>query len=274
MNRYVPLIETAQAVIGRFDHPGEDRHHDRPEEVSSDYSISLVERGQFSIRMGRRTWRLRPGDLFLTYPGMTYQTHHDEPRPTDVCVSITYLERCQEVDELVRLARKSPIILANNRVAYLFRGFAAGEGGTSAHLAVEEAAVNILAGVCCERVSHQKPFGHRQLAWYAERVDATRSRLHTHLSSAHSLSSLARSAGMSPFHFARVFRELAGVPPHRYLMQVRLKEAARQLRQGASVTEACLNSGFSNLSHFIRLFRRCYGASPARYARQRSDQPA
>jgi AraC family transcriptional regulator len=268
MNRYVPLIETPQAVIGRFDHPGDDCHHDLPEEVSSEHSISLVERGRFSVQIGRRTWDLRPGDLFLTYPGLAYKAHHDEAAPTDVCLSVTYLERCAEVEHYARLARKCPALPAPNRVTYLFRTLSRNPAVATAPLAAEDVAVSVLSEVCAQRDPSKKPFIPHQLAWYAERVDAIRARLESHPAVPHSLISLARFVGMSPFHFARVFRELAGVPPHRYLLQVRLKTAASQLRQGASVTDACFNTGFSNLSHFIRLFRRTYGVSPRRYARQ------
>jgi AraC-like DNA-binding protein len=79
------------------------------------------------------------------------------------------------------------------------------------------------------------------------------------------LSELAREAGMSPWHFARVFRELAGTPPHRYLSGVRLARAAALLGAGAGVTEACMASGFQNLGHFSRTFRRAFGVPPSLY---------
>src|SRR5439155_14077307 len=78
-----------------------------------------------------------------------------------------------------------------------------------------------------------------QLSWYGRRVDAARRRLDEDFVSGHSLAQLGRDAGMSPFHFARVFRELTGVPPHRYLLRRRLAAAADRLRRGASVTDAC-----------------------------------
>jgi len=81
----------------------------------------------------------------------------------------------------------------------------------------------------------------------------------------HSLNSLARSVGMSAFHFARIFAELAGTPPHRYLLRIRLNQAATRLLDGTSVTEACFQSGFSNLSHFVRTFHRHFGVSPAQF---------
>ena len=56
-----------------------------------------------------------------------------------------------------------------------------------------------------------------------------------------------------------------GVPPHRYLTNVRLQRAAERLRAGAGVTETALDCGIANLSHFIRLFRRAYGVPPSRF---------
>jgi AraC-like DNA-binding protein len=72
---------------------------------------------------------------------------------------------------------------------------------------------------------------------------------------------------MSPFHFARVFRDLTGVPPHRYLVNVRLTAAAAALREGASVTDTCFAVGFRSLSHFIHAFRQAYGVTPSAFAR-------
>ena len=68
---------------------------------------------------------------------------------------------------------------------------------------------------------------------------------------------------MSLFHFARVFRELTGLPPHRYLLRTRLERAAQRLRTGDSVTNTCYAVGFSNLSHFTRSFRRRFGVAPS-----------
>jgi AraC-like DNA-binding protein len=68
--------------------------------------------------------------------------------------------------------------------------------------------------------------------------------------------------GRSP---ARVFAELIGTPPHRYLLEARLRAAAGMLREGRSVTETCFACGFNNLSHFSRIFSRRFGRCPSAY---------
>ena len=74
---------------------------------------------------------------------------------------------------------------------------------------------------------------------------------------------LARDSGMSVFHFARIFSELEGQPPHRLLTDVRLAHADARLRDGAAVTDTCFAVGFGSLSHFVTTFRRRYGVRPS-----------
>lgn len=68
---------------------------------------------------------------------------------------------------------------------------------------------------------------------------------------------------MSPFLFARIFRELIGVPPHKYLVRLRLERARLLLESGMSVTDVCYTVGFNNLSHFIRTFSAHFGVLPS-----------
>jgi AraC family transcriptional regulator len=84
------------------------------------------------------------------------------------------------------------------------------------------------------------------------------------------LADLAKLAGLSPYHFLRVFRATTGVTPHQHLLRVRLRAAAIGLvRTDTSVTEIALASGFDDLSNFTRSFRAEYGTSPLGYRRAR-----
>jgi hypothetical protein len=69
-----------------------------------------------------------------------------------------------------------------------------------------------------------------------------------------------------PFHFLRVFRQVAGVTPHRYVVWARLRDAALRLKTGRdSVLGIALDAGFRDLSHFNHAFRAEFGVSPARF---------
>jgi AraC-like DNA-binding protein len=87
----------------------------------------------------------------------------------------------------------------------------------------------------------------------------------------HPLSTLAQTVGMSTFRFARLFRELVGSAPHQFLLQVRFQAALDMLLDGTSVTDACFDCGFSNLSLFSRQFKARFGQSPCCVATAPTD---
>jgi AraC family transcriptional regulator len=91
-----------------------------------------------------------------------------------------------------------------------------------------------------------------------------------HLSEEFSLERLASQAGLSRFHFQRLFKAATGVAPSRYHIDLRINEARRLLRETRmSVVDVALEVGYASPSHFARLFRRETGLSPSDYRRQR-----
>ena len=77
---------------------------------------------------------------------------------------------------------------------------------------------------------------------------------------------LARSAHVSESHFSRSFKAAFGETPHRYLLRRRMERAKALLRQDElSVTEVCLEVGFTSLGSFSAQFSRFVGESPTAY---------
>ena len=89
-----------------------------------------------------------------------------------------------------------------------------------------------------------------------------------------SLAELARAAGMSRFHFLRLFRSELGLTPHAYLLQVRVERARQALSRGRSIAEAALECGFADQSHLTRRFKGVMGLSPGEYARAAAARTA
>ncbi|MFT4070248.1 helix-turn-helix domain-containing protein [Paraburkholderia sp.] len=80
------------------------------------------------------------------------------------------------------------------------------------------------------------------------------------------IAELATQAGLSSFHFARVFRRETGETPHQFVTRLRLEEAARLLRAtDQTVLQIALGVGFENASHFSVQFKRGYGVTPLAY---------
>ena len=89
-----------------------------------------------------------------------------------------------------------------------------------------------------------------------------------HLADEISLTSLARLAQLSPFHFSRAFKESLGMPPYRYLTSRRIDRAKVLLAERKlSVTEIGLDVGFSETSSFTSAFRKLTGETPTEYRR-------
>ena len=278
MNRFIPIVTTPLVMVGRFDHPEGLEHSDPTEEVSECYSVNFVERGGFALQSRRREWRLESGMVFASGPEQVYRCRHQERHPSDVCLTVGFEpEFAAEAAGSAGARSKMGFRVRRetNRLAYLKLLLDQAVSRPVGSLATESLAGEILGVAWSESDAPQRPsFRSSQLAWYAERVRAACDLFQLEYSEDHSLGSLGRCFGMSPFHFARVFRELAGTPPHRYLLSVRLGEAARRLGDGASVTDACFASGFSHLSHFGRLFHRHFGVLPSQYCGAPRLRPA
>lgn len=76
---------------------------------------------------------------------------------------------------------------------------------------------------------------------------------------------MARAALMSPSHFSRKFRAAYGETPYSYLMTRRIERAQALLRQGLSVTDACMAVGCTSLGSFSSRFTEIVGETPSQY---------
>jgi AraC-like DNA-binding protein len=84
-----------------------------------------------------------------------------------------------------------------------------------------------------------------------------------------SIADVAREVEISPFHFIRQFEALFGVTPHQFRIQTRLEAAKHLLALGHhSVTDVCMEVGFSSLGSFSALFTRRVGEAPSAYRRR------
>ena len=80
------------------------------------------------------------------------------------------------------------------------------------------------------------------------------------------VAAVAAVAHVSEAHFIRTFRAVFGETPHRYLQRRRVERSMFLLREtDRSVTDICLDVGFSSLGTFSRMFREIVGESPTHY---------
>lgn len=89
-----------------------------------------------------------------------------------------------------------------------------------------------------------------------------------HLAHPLTVEELAQQAGMSRYHFTRLFTAHTGLPPAAWLSEQRIKEAARLLRLTTiPLKEIAAKCGFPNANYLSRVFRKQTGIPPAAYRR-------
>src|SRR5262245_34306959 len=105
---------------------------------------------------------------------------------------------------------------------------------------------------------------------YAESTQRVVERIATNLDSAVELEQLAAGAGLSPFHFHRVFRGMVGETPLELMRRLRLERAAWQLGHSeTAVIEIAFDAGYETHEAFTRAFRASYNTSPTGFRRRR-----
>ena len=86
------------------------------------------------------------------------------------------------------------------------------------------------------------------------------------------LADIATATNRSPSHLARMFRSELGMPPHRYLINLRVDKARRLLEKSSmSIAEIAYECGFAHQEHLTRLFKRHCGTTPAAFRRSKRN---
>lgn len=99
-------------------------------------------------------------------------------------------------------------------------------------------------------------------------VARARDYIEAHFADDISLSKVAEIVCLSPFHFARLFTKVAGMPPHAYLESVRIRNACALLDQGKPIASVAASVGYADQSHLTKRFRRFLGITPRQYVKE------
>lgn len=102
---------------------------------------------------------------------------------------------------------------------------------------------------------------------YVERINRVLDAIMADISRPLNLNQLAELAGLSPFHFHRIFQAMVGETPNEYVKRLRLERAMFLMSYGKrkSLTEVAIDCGFSSSSDFTRSFKLKYGVAPSKF---------
>lgn len=99
----------------------------------------------------------------------------------------------------------------------------------------------------------------------AQQLQCVNQHIARHLAEELTIERLAATVRMSPFHFARCFKQATGTSPHKYVTRERIERAREMIAHGRlSIGQIALSLGFASPSHFADVYRRTTGTSPGR----------
>ncbi len=227
------------------------------------HSVSYVRKGSFGCQSRGRSFELVTGSVLVGFPGDEYVCTHDHVCG-DECLSF-FLE--PELVETIGGRREAwrvgaapplPELMVLGELAQ-----AAADGRSD--IALDEIG-HLFASRFVDAVSERtrKPVAIK--ARDRRRAVETAQWIEANSDQAIDLDAAAKQAGISSFHFLRLFSKVLGVTPHQYLVRSRLRHAARLLSdEDIAITDIAYDVGFGDLSNFVRTFHRAAGLSPGAF---------
>jgi AraC-like DNA-binding protein len=261
------ITQLQSGAVAVFDYRCELGPDDVPfNEVHGGFSLAYVRRGSFACAALGQYHDLVAGALLIGCPGDDYTCSHEHHAGGDECLHFRFAP-----DLANQIA---PVRDAWRRVALppLPQVMVAGELAQSvaegrSDLGLDEAGL-LLASRFADAVTARTPGAGGIRAADRRRVVETALWLDACSHQPIDLDRAARRAGLSAFHFLRLFGRVLGVTPHQYLVRSRLRHAARLLAdRERRVTDVALDVGFGDLSNFVRTFHRAAGVSPRAFQR-------
>ena len=226
--------------------------------------ISVVEAGTVSWTIAGQETFVREGQLMIVPRGVEHATSFlGEVRAIALQLDVDFVHEIADAmgPEIAKLALAPGVVSTKTPRARTLLGILADEAKSTepGHARATEA----LAESVVIEILRQAPRAARD-GGRDPRVARAIEQMSACFAEPLGIDDLAKTVGMSRFHFSRLFRDETGQAPYQYLLRVRVAKAAELLRGGhCSVTEAALSTGFSDLSRFASTFKKHTGKRPS-----------
>jgi AraC-like DNA-binding protein len=236
--------------------------------------ICFCSKGEQTYEVAGRAYRIKGGDLFVTYPGEWHGTGRFPEQKGELYWMIIRVNKRghpgkflhfegKQAQEWLSQLKKLPRHFKGNRLLKdklekIFEAYPRKRDPFSQITMQHFVADYLLEVIGCSRQS-----GFSQ---HPDRLHAVDAFLREQLDEPVALEDLARVCGLSLSRFKAWFKEETGVTPLDYIMGYKIKAAQQMLRKGIkSVTDIAFETGFQNPQYFATVFKKFTGLTPSNY---------
>lgn len=240
------------------------------------YELFFFISGNVDYTIEGKTYRLRPGDILLTnsmdihrpeiYPGAPYERivvwlkdrFFEIPRADGSDLAICFTDATRRN---YRRIRPSPASLRHMRNLCDQIAQEQNSAKMGSLVLSYSYTFQLLVEVC--RCYFDAPDCIQEEVTENEKINSVLRYINQNISSNLSLDSISQNFYTSKFYLSKQFKQFTGISIYQYIMKKRLTISRDMLRNGASVTNACLECGFNDYSNFLKAFKREFDCNPS-----------
>jgi len=234
--------------------------------VRTHYLIHFVCSGRGIFTRGGTTYALSAGEGFLIVPGDTTYYRADDADPWEYYwIGFSGVE-AELILKNLGLSAAQPIFRCDlSAVEYLRR--------CCEPPAIPGRELMLTGNACLFFAAVADSMGYAEADSPSSNCVGMAMRfIHDNYSHDITVENIARHVGVSRSHLFRTFKEANGISVQRYLLEYRLKTAARMLKDPShNISEVSYSCGFTDPNHFARAFKSFYGVSPSQFRALRPD---
>ena len=230
--------------------------------------IILFKSGDVKYNIEGKEYQLKPNDILLVKRGDIHKPIISENEFYDriiIWIDDSYLNaiRLLECFEIAEKTGFKLINCADNQLFSLAEKLCRSSEKDFAYKEYNEALLTQLLILITRSIMHNDI--DRKKYKSDEQIDRLLKYINSNLDKKLCIDSLAEMFFISRYHLMHKFKEQTGTTIYSYIQSKRLLNAAKSIKCGMSIKEACYRNGFNDYSVFLKAFKKEFGITPTKY---------
>lgn len=233
------------------------------------HALYFVRNGSGNFMIHNKSYPLNAGKFFFVTPNVPVKYVSDEENPIQYYWIALYADFAEEIQNILGFTDDLPIKDSKDpeKIIEIFETLLDSKTASAeTYFATLSALAQILSLEFSNVEYVENPSGHKAFAKNVKhQIDLNYTNPDFHIEA------VAQMLYVSHSHMSRIFKEVMGITPVKYLVDVRLNYAAKLLKEPTNkVKNLCTACGFSDEAHFMKSFKKKFGMTVNEYKRNQS----